>query len=197
MIRLSYQKQRVDKATGFYIDPTQWVTKKQRLKGSLPPNNNINKWLHDIPSRIAGVTRGTEKDLALYLPSILKQLFATALEEPSLLKLIEGHNAELKERVGNGYTFSTYEKYVFTSIKVKSFIIGSLKMRDILLRDVTVKFIMDFDYYLRVVEGNQHNTAVKYCINLKRVLNVALLQGVIYSNPLNAFKTVYKDTPEI
>jgi integrase len=113
------------------------------------------------------------------------------------LQIISEHNAGLKERVNKDYTYSTYEKYVFTHDKVRSFIETVLKRKDILLRELTVKFMMDFDHYLRVQENNQHNTAVKYCLNLKRILNVAVLQGLIIQNPFKIYRTVYKDTPQV
>ena len=133
----------------------------------------------------------------MHLPSIIERLFATAKEEPTLLKKIEEHNQQLLARVNKDVAFSTYEKYVFTYNKVKAFIEYSSKKKDILLRDVTSRFIMDFDHYLMVHDNNQHNTAVKYCINLKRILNVAVLQGIMVKSPCNDYKTVYKDTPQI
>jgi integrase len=69
--------------------------------------------------------------------------------------------------------------------------------QDLALKDLTVQFIMEFDHFLRVVENNKHNTAVKYCLNLKRVLNVATLQGITPQNPFNKYKTVFKDTPQV
>jgi len=103
----------------------------------------------------------------------------------------------MKNRVGKDFSFSTYEKYVFTYNKVKAFIENSLKKKDILLRDLEVKFIMDFDNYLRVNDNNQHNTAVKYCINLKRIINVLLLQGKLKINPFKNYKTVYRDILQV
>ena len=56
---------------------------------------------------------------------------------------------------------------------------------------------MDFDQYLRANENNQHNTAVKYCLNLKRVMNTAVVKNYIPFNPLSNHKTVYKLTPQV
>jgi integrase len=56
---------------------------------------------------------------------------------------------------------------------------------------------MGFDHYLRTRDGNKHNMAVKYCLNLKRIINVAVLKGWMVANPLNAYKTIYNDTPQV
>jgi integrase len=38
---------------------------------------------------------------------------------------------------------------------------------------------------------------VKYCLNLKKVINLAVLEGKLAVNPFKNYKTVYKDTPQI
>jgi integrase len=197
MLRLSFQNKKVDKATGYYIDPDQWSVDKQKAKGNKGFSALINEWIDSTTAKISNIYRTEAQKDNLYLPSILEALFAKHKNEPTLLKVMQEHNEQLLLRVGKDCSYSTYEKYGFTYNKVKAFIGTSLKKKDILLRDITTKFIMDFDHYLRVHDNNQHNTAVKYCLNLKRILNVAVMQDLLPKNPLNAHKTVYKDTPQI
>jgi len=195
MLRLSFQNKRVDKATGYYVDPVQWNKSRQRLKGNKDISHEINEWIDSIIVKMANIMRELEDD-NLHLPSIIEKLFAKMVEEPTILKTIDSHVKELKERVGKDYTFSTYEKYVFTQNKVTAFI-KAMNKKDILLRDITTKFIIEFDNYLRTNDNNKNNTAVKYCLNLKRILNVAVLKGLLPANPFNKYKTVYKDTSQI
>jgi hypothetical protein len=196
LVRLTYKTQKSDKATGYYIFPERWNLIKQRLKGGSKKENEINEFLQSITTKsIRLFNDGAEKD-DVYLPNILKELFTQQKDEPTLLQTIKDFNNNLKMRVGKDYTYSTYEKYVFTKDKVAAFLAGR-KGGDIRLRDLKVEFIMEFDHYLRTVENNQHNTAVKYCINLKRIINVVVLKGMIPSNPFTAYKTVYKDTQQV
>ena len=198
MLRLSFQTQKVDKATGYYVNPREWNGTKQRLKGTKEPAKQINEWINETLVRISEFFKEELKNnRSIHLPSIMDRLFAKTLEEPSLLKLILEYVHQLKTRVNKDVAFSTYEKYVFTYDKVKAFVEKKLKLKDVLVRDLTVKFIMDFDNYLRVNDNNKHNTAVKYCINLKRILNVAVLKGVLPTSPFNTHKTVYRDTPQV
>ncbi len=197
MLRLTFQNQRQDKATGFYIDPQQWNTKRQRIKGSKDGNTEINSWIDTKIAKVADVVRDEDETGKIYLPSIMEKIFAKPHEEETILELIKSFVEDLSKRVGNDYTESTYEKYVFMQDKVTAFIKSGLKKKDVLLKDLNTKFIIDFDHYLRAVDKNKNNTAVKYCLNLKRVLNVAHLQGKVQSNPFNAHKTVYRDTPQV
>ena len=197
ILRLTFQKSRVEKATGYYVIPDDWIIPKQRLRVNKKTNIEINDWIAETASKISNIAKEEVNNRSMNLHSIIERLFAEVKEEPALLKVISDHNEQLRLRVGKDYTYSTYEKYVFTYDKTKAFIRTILKKKDILLRDITTKFIMDFDHYLRVNDNNQNNTAVKYCLNLKRVLNMAVMEGLMTKNPFNAHKTVYKDTAQV
>ena len=163
MLRLSFQNRRADKATGYYVNPNDWNGSKQRLKSKTETAKQVNEWIDETMVKIAdGFREEIKGNNTVHLPSLMDGLFADAKEEPSLLKLIIEHNNQIKARVNKGFSFSTYEKYVFTYDKVKAFIQKHLKKPDILLRDINTKFIMDFDQYLRTHDSNQHNTAVKW-----------------------------------
>lgn len=197
IIRLSYQNKRVDKATGYYANPKDWNATKQRLKGNSQKSQEINDWISESIVKLSDAIKAeTKQNNTVYLPAVLATLFTEIKEEPALLALMKDHNEKMKERLGNDFRYSTYEKYIFTYNKVKAFV-EQLGKKDILLRELTTKFIVEFDHYLRANDNNQHNTAVKYCINLKRIINLAVLQGLIEKNPFTPYKTIYKDTQQV
>lgn len=195
-LRLTHQSHRLDKSTGHYVKPGRWNDRKQRLKDNSPEEQAINNALHSLELKAINLFNQQQDKGDVYLPEIMETLFVKQKEDPMLLITIETHNKDLKARVGKDYSYSTYEKYEFMADKIKAFM-QHQKRNDIRLKDLTVNFIIDFDHYMRTQDNNQHNTAVKYCHNLKRVINVAVLKGLIPSNPFNSFKTVYKDTQQV
>ena len=195
-LRLTYQSRKIDKATGYYVTPSTWNARKQRLKGNTGELQAINNALHTLQLKAITLFNQAQEKEDVYLPEIMEALFAKQKDDPTLLATIAAHNSDLEARVGKDYSFSTYEKYEFMADKVKAFM-QHQKRSDIRLKDLTVNFIIDFDHYLRTQDNNQHNTAVKYCHNLKRIVNVAVLKGLIPANPFNSFKTVYKDTQQV
>jgi hypothetical protein len=46
--------------------------------------------------------------------------------------------------------------------------------------------------YLKTEDGIEHNTAMRYMKNLKKVVNLAFNHGWIRTNPFNLFKCTYK-----
>jgi integrase len=115
----------------------------------------------------------------------------------TLLQLVKKHNQHLQKRIGIDYTFSTFQKYDILYNKLLAFIPHQYKQSDIDLSDVNYAFAADFDFYLRSVDKNQHNTVVKYLINLKRVFNEAVLLETIEKNPIAGFKARYKDVERV
>lgn len=197
ILRISYNRSKAEKATGFYVHPKDWNSSKQRVKGEKPTAIQVNSWLDYSTARLGDLFRDAVHKQEVHLPSIINLLFAKPVDDPTLLKTIHEHNIAMLERTGHDFSFSTYEKYVFTYNKLQAFITHHYKQKDIYLRDLNTRFIMEFDHYLRTVDKNQHNTAVKYCLNLKKVINLAVLQGKLSVNPFKNYKTVYKDTPQV
>lgn len=115
----------------------------------------------------------------------------------TLLWLVENHNANIKRRIGIDYTFSTYQKYDILYKKLSAFILKKYGEADLPLAVINYSFAAEFDFYLRSVDGNKHNTVAKYIINLKRVFNHAALLGIVQKNPIASFKATYKDVDRI
>lgn len=197
IIRISYLKSKAERSTGFYINPSDWSTPRQLVRGKNDAAEKVNNWIKQATAQLSDYFREAVQKKQVHLPTLLNRLFTPPVDEPTLLQSILDHNAAFRERVGTDFSHSTYEKYVFTYKKVKAFIEHHYKRKDVLLRDLDTKFIIEFDHYLRVEDNNQHNTAVKYCLNLKKVINLCVLSGLIAANPFTNYKTVYKDTQQI
>jgi integrase len=197
MLRATYQSKKVEKATGYYVNPKDWNGVKQKVKGDNQSARQINNWIDNAVVKINDLFRVASIQNDVHLPSILQQIFSKPIDDPTLLATMQEHNDLMLERVGLDFSHSTYEKYVFTYNKLQAFISYQYNKKDFYLRDLNVKFIMEFDHYLRTVEKNQHNTAVKYCLNLKKIINLAILQGKLNSNPFKNYKTVYRDTMQV
>ena len=122
ILRLSYQGKRIDRSTGYYVVPEKWSKSKQLIRGDNVLDAEFNAWISTVKVAVKNQERKFIESNYVHLQTIMDSLFLKVIDEMTLFELINEHNEELKARIGKDYTYSTYEKYVFTEKKVKSFI---------------------------------------------------------------------------
>lgn len=137
------------------------------------------------------------KEGEINLDRLVDKFFGRDLVPMTLLELIQYHNDDFNKRIGIDYTFSTFEKYDILRKKMELFIPHQYGKKDIRLQDINHVFASDFDFYLKDNDKNQHNTVVKYIINLKKIFNLAVKNNWIVKNPLSNFRASYKDVDRI
>jgi integrase len=194
MLRLTFKNERLNKSTGIYVPENSWNGPKQKLRGSDEDTETTNSFINATRTKVIQLFNAAQSEGDIYLRNILDLIFHKVEKADTLLKTITVFNESMKSRVGVDFAYSTYEKYVITGKKIKAFLEAGLKKQDIRLKDLSLSFIMDFDDYIRTIDKNQHNTATKYCINLKRILNVAVMRGLISQNPFVGYRTAFKET---
>lgn len=196
-LRLSLASTRKSIATGYSVLPERWDEKNSKLKGNQEDAKSINSYLQQTQSRLINIYNEMLKEGDLNLNRLLDKFFGRDITPLTLLELVKHHNEDFHKRIGIDYTFSTYEKYDILRKKLELFIPQKYGKSDIRLHDVNFAFGADFDYYLKQNDKNQHNTVVKYIINLKKILNMAVNKGWMTKNPLSSFKASYKDVDRI
>lgn len=77
------------------------------------------------------------------------------------------------------------------------FIPYKYQKKDLRLRDLTVKFMGDFDFYLKNHDKNEHNTSTKYLKNLKKIINLGVSERWLEENPFELFKSSYKEVDRV
>ena len=94
----------------------------------------------------------------------------------------------MKELIGIDVVKATHTKFETVLKKLKLFLKNHYKRSDILLPELGHKFVVDFEYYLKVDLEIGHNTTMKYIRNLKKVMNMAVMNDWIDKNPFNSFQ---------
>jgi len=196
-IRVSYNNQRKNISTGYNIDPLKWDAAKSRVKGKDDEAEAINSYLQQTQSKLVSLYNDMLKEGDINLDKLIDRFFGRDYSPMTLLELVKYHNEDFKKRIGIDYTFSTYEKYDILRKKIEAFIPTKYGKKDIRIKDLTIQFAADFDFYLKDNDKNKHNTVVKYITNLKKILNMAVTNGWIDKSPFIKFKSTFKDVERI
>lgn len=197
MLRISYNQQRKEFSTGFSLEPSKWDKSKYKVKSKSQEAVQINQYIDETKAKILSLFREMVLDEDISLDRLTDRFLGKDEQTITLLQLIKLHNENFKSRIGVDFAFSTYEKYDITARRIESFLLDHYKKPDFRLKDLNNKFISDFDYYLKTAHKNDHNTTTKYCKNLKKILNVAVSNNWIESNPFNGYKCSYKEVDRV
>jgi integrase len=196
-LRLTHQGIRKNMATGFKIHPRLWDSLKGRVKGTNSHANNINAQLQHIRERLMTIFNQLLRDGNANLDKLLDCYRDKDKEVVSLLQLVMLHNKDFQSKIGVVYRYSTYEKYEILLKKLQLFIPYKYGKEDFGLKNLSCQFIEDFDFYLRVHDHNQHNTAIKYLKNLKKIINIGVMKGWVSESPFINYRAVYKEVDRI
>lgn len=195
-MRIIVGKEYTELSTGIYIQANNWDNKTGKIKGqNLTGIDILNLKLDNLAKAFNKVLKNfLEADIPFTPQSFKNRLLGIDVNIKSLIELFTDHNKEMEKLKGIDYSNSTCQRYATTLTHVKEFIKVKLKVPDILITHLTVKFIKDFITYLKIEKGHNQNTAGKYAKNLKKVLNTAIVDGLIDKNPLMGFKIKNQET---
>ena len=125
-------------------------------------------------------------------------------KEKTLLEVYTLHNERMKKLIGIEYSESTYKKFEESNNHVKSFIRHSTQKSNILLEKLNMKFLNDFDYYMKVEKKLKQVTVNKHVERLRKIIKLALAEGFLDRDPFLMFSpkkvftdVVYLDTVEL
>jgi len=84
---------------------------------------------------------------------------------------------------------ATWNKFYYVKNNVKSFIKWRYRTNDYPLKKLTLQFLIDFEYYLKVEENQKQITINKSIQRLRKPIKVALSKGYLDRDPFMMYKT--------
>jgi integrase len=197
--RLVVNGERWDFATGFSIEEESWNSRVSKVTGNSEAANLINNYISLKKIEVSKLfNQLLLEDKAIDLLTFKNRLMGIKEDEDkTIMELIDFHNAEFKARLGTDTSYSTFEKYEITKLRVSQFLKDKYQVKDKKLKDLKLVFISGFQAYLISKFKNKHNTIAKYCKNLKTIMNFGVLHEWLEVSPFAKFKIGYKDTDKI
>jgi integrase len=164
-----------------------------RVKGHTEEARNINNYIDIVRHKIYTHQKELVDNNKPVTANAIKSLYLGVNEQArSLIQLFEEHNIKFEELVGKQYAAGTLTIHKTTLIHLKQFIKDHYKVTDYLINDVDLKFLTDFDHFLRTTKSCANNTTLKYLKNLKKIVHNALANGIINKDPYLNYKVKVK-----
>ncbi|MEM5540700.1 site-specific integrase [Olleya sp. AS48] len=204
--RITYAKKRKEFSTGFFVNPKMWYSKMQKTQPSNKENDFINTQLGLIKQNINqaflflqvnNITFDVEDILFQYKGENIKS-------QKTLLEVFDIHNAKMKKLIGLEYTQSTMNKFNEAKSHIQNFIRSKYNRSDVALESLTIKFIDDFDFYLKSEKEHKQITINKSIQRVRKIIKLAIAEEYLLKDPFLLYKpkryerkVVYLDTKEL
>ncbi len=193
-LRITVDGERAELTTKRKIIPKQWNRHKGRAIGTSKKATELNRFLEELQYKVFGIqAKYTTKRKPFTAEMIKSKLGGKRTRTPKmLLELYQEHNKELAERVGKDYSANAYWRHLRTYKHLKGFIAKEFKKTDIPLKKIDLRFIQQFERYLRVEKLGGQNNRTKYVTNFKKIIRIAYAHDWISKNPFFHWKAQWK-----
>ncbi len=188
MCRISINAEIAQFSAGIDLDPALWDAKVYRMTGRSHHAGEVNHHIKQLTEKIHQFHKEILDEQGYITAELIKNaVTGIGRKKENLLELFRQHNEEYSKKAG----INRAEKYIViykTVYKhVERFILTHYGVEDIPLRKLELSFIEKFDTYLRVELGFAAHTISTYTIILRKMVRLAIGQGILRKNPFATF----------
>ena len=191
--RITINGKRGEFSLGRRIDEQRWDSRGGKLRGTTTEVSNFNRFLDNVKNRLYDIYDALLKEREDISATIIKNIFlGKEGKEYMLLEIFQEHNDEIESLLGKGFTKGTLQRYKAAYKHVSDFILHKYQCKDIPVRSVDHKFITGLEFYLKSKKNCEHNTAIKYVVNFKKIIRIAYANEWISRDPFFHWKATWK-----
>lgn len=188
--RITYLGARKIFSTGLFINPNNWNNTLQKAIPIDTEHQQINTQLSLIKQEInqAFLFLQVQKEQFDVDDIYLKYKGEDVKQAKTLMEVFTLHNTKMNALVGIEYTKSTYSKFTEAKQHIEDFLMYQNKKKNILLEDITLKFLQDFDYYLKTKKAFKQITINKSIQRVRKIIKLAIAEGFLFTDPFLLYK---------
>ena len=183
--RITYKKKRREFSTGLFIDPDNWKSKEQTAN-----NKTLNTQLSLIKQEInqAFLYLKVNKDILDVEDIYLQYKGKNIKEDETVLEVFKTHNNRVEKLIGKEYVLATLWKFNQALALLKGFIKYQYCKNDYLFKDLGIKFIKDYEFYLKSERNLAQSSIYKMIQRFKKIIKIAISEGYLDKDPFMLYK---------
>lgn len=191
--RVTVNSKRAEFSLRRTVDEQRWDSHSGRLRGTTMEVSKFNRFLDNVKNRLFEIYDLLLKDRKDVSATIVKNTYlGKEGKEYMLLEIFQEHNNEIESLLGKGFTKGTLQRYKAAYKHVSACIQANYHRNDIPVRRVDHKFITGLEFFLKSQRNCEHNTAIKYVVNFKKIIRIALANEWITKDPFFHWKASWK-----
>lgn len=195
ILRITVDGKRAEQSTKRSIEPERWDSKAGRVKGNKADARAINDYLDTIHLKINKIHSKLEEAEAIVTAQKIKDLFNGVDEKrKTILEVFNYHNDMVKKQIGKDFALGTYKRFETTLKHIQEFIKYQYRLDDVFLSEIRFQFVTDLEFYLKTVKECNHNSALKYIRNFRKIINLAVKNEWMDRDPFMKYQVKLKET---
>ncbi|MDX1751844.1 site-specific integrase [Salinimicrobium sediminis] len=193
-MRITVNNKRSDISISRKIDFGKWSPKSEKALGKSPEATELNDYINVLRNKIRKIHQGlVEKDFEITLKSILEEFKGENKPRPKMtLKVFKEHNEQMDRLSDRSISKSTAKRYWTCFNHVEQFIHEEYKTHDYPMNEINHHFIAKFEYFLKTKRECNHNSALKYVNNFKKIIRIALANQWMDRDPFYNYKVQFE-----
>lgn len=176
------------------VDPRKWHSKSEKMLGKSPEAIELNNYINVIRNRIKNIHQDLiEKKKSVSSKSILDEFKGVNKKKPKMtLQVFKEHNEQMDRLSGKSISKSTAKRYWTCYNHVEQFLKEEYKAENYPMNDINHQFITKFEYFLKTKRECNHNSALKYVNNFKKIIRIALANQWMDRDPFYNYKVQFE-----
>lgn len=193
-LRITMNSKRSEMSIGRRVDPIKWNSKSQKMMGRSEMANELNSYIDVLKNKLNRIHQYlTDTNGIITANSLMKELKGEGKNHPKMvLEVFKEHNEQMDRLSGKDISKSTAKRYWTCYNHVKQFITEVYKAEDFRMKDIDHQFISRFEYFLKTKRECNHNSALKYVNNFKKIIRIALANQWMDRDPFYNYKVQFE-----
>ncbi|WP_422860642.1 site-specific integrase [Flagellimonas sp. S174] len=192
-LRITVDGQRTEISINRKVPVEKWNSRAGRVKGVSQVAQEINSYINSLTAKLNRIHQNLIEDNTPISSLILKNIFLNnGKKTKMLMEIFDEHNSQMERLIGKEFALGTYKRYHTTRSHVAKYLNEEYHVSDIPISNVNLKFIKGFEYFLKTTKACNHNSALKYVNNFKKIVRIAVANDWIAKDPFYNYKAKFK-----
>ena len=167
------------------INKELWNPEKGYVKGTREDSRRVNKQIDEARNKLYDLNHQLIREGQFVTAHAIKDLYTGKEDkEYTLLGLVSYHN----QNHGGLLSYGSMKNYRTTEKYLHEFLEEKYRSKDVYLKQLSFKFLKDFEYWLREDRPCNNNTVIKHIQRLRKMIRVAVANDWLVKDPFASFK---------
>lgn len=194
-LRLTVNRERKEYSITRRVQPEFWNIQMEKVMGNNPIEKEINTHINNIRHKLNKIHQKlSDNDEPITASRMIKELKGETKQRLRMtLEVFKEHNEQMDRLSGKSISQSTAKRYWTCYSHLEQFINEEYKSEDYQIKNIDYQFISKFEYFLKTSRKCNHNSALKYVNNFKKIVRIALANHWMDRDPFYNYKVHFEN----